>query len=146
MWERGKRPVGWSARPDFGVAADAHNHHLTDENIKGGTFRQVNGAIALPKGRGLGVEFDPEKAPKWAEHFRRHGGYAYDRDPVRAEWYRGLPRRNFADPAKGVMSMQGGRTPLPSQAFGLSGAEGLSMRSRTMLIGSRAFGASRARA
>ena len=64
MWGRGKRPVGRSARPDFGVAADAHNHRPTDGNIKGGTFRQVNGAIALPKGRGLGVEFDPDKAAK----------------------------------------------------------------------------------
>ena len=91
--------------PNIGFAADAHYHHLTDDIIKGGPFRYKNGSIALPKGPGLGVELDRDKMAEYAEHFRRLGGYAYDRDPARPNWYSVFPERNFANPADGAMAL-----------------------------------------
>jgi glucarate dehydratase len=93
--------------PNIGFAADAHYHHLTDDIIKGGPFRYQNGSIVLPKGPGLGVELDRDKLAEYAEHFRRHGGYAYDRDPMRPDWYSVFPERNFADPNGEVVIVGG---------------------------------------
>lgn len=91
--------------PNIGFAADAHYHHLTDDIIKGGPFRYMNGSISLPKGPGLGIELDRDKVAEYAEHFRRLGGYAYDRDPARPQWYSIFPERNFASPAAGAMAL-----------------------------------------
>ena len=96
-----------AALANIGFAADAHYHHLTDDIIKGGPLQYRNGCIALPKGPGLGVELDHDKLAEYAEHFRRYGGYAYDRDPMRPDWYSIFPERNFADPSKGAMAIEG---------------------------------------
>lgn len=94
-----------AALPNIGFAADAHYHHLTDDVIKGGPFRYRNGSIVLPKGPGLGIELDADKVAGYAEHFRSHGGYAYDRDPMRPDWYSVFPERHFADPAAGAITV-----------------------------------------
>ena len=94
-----------AALPNISFAADAHYHHLVDDVIAGGPFRYVNGAIALPKGPGLGVELDRAKVAEYAEHFRENGGYAYDRDPMRPDWYSIFPELDFADPTNGAMSL-----------------------------------------
>lgn len=94
-----------AALPNLGFAADAHYHHLKDDIIQGGPLPYVNGAIALPKGPGLGVELDREKLAEYAEAFARLGGYAYDRDPMRPNWYSIFPERSFADPSAGPMAL-----------------------------------------
>ncbi|SLN62649.1 enolase C-terminal domain-like protein [Pseudooctadecabacter jejudonensis] len=88
-----------AALPNLNFAADAHYHHLTDDIIEGGLMTYENGAIAVPKGPGLGVEVNRDKLAEYAEHFKSVGGYAYDRDPGRPDWYAVMPERNYADPA-----------------------------------------------
>jgi len=88
-----------AALPNLNFAADAHYHHLTDDIIAGGLMRYKDGAMAVPTGPGLGVTVDREKLAQYAEHYREVGGYAYDRDPGRPEWYAIMPERSFADPA-----------------------------------------------
>jgi glucarate dehydratase len=85
--------------PNLSFAADAHYHHLLDDVIVGGKMKYVDGKIALPTAPGLGVELDREKVQKYAELFRREGGYAYDRDPKRPEWFAVTPEARFAQPA-----------------------------------------------
>ncbi|MCP4383727.1 MAG: mandelate racemase, partial [Hyphomicrobiales bacterium] len=85
--------------PNLSFAADAHYHHVTDDIIKGGKFTYKNGAIKLPDGPGLGIEIDRDKVSQYAEYFKEVGGYTYDRDPGRPDWYNIVPERNFADPA-----------------------------------------------
>lgn len=85
--------------PNLNFAADAHYHHLTDDILKGGKLAYVNGCIDLPKGPGLGVEVDRDKLAQYAEHYRRTGGYMYDRDPGRPDWFAIWPEKNWADPA-----------------------------------------------
>jgi glucarate dehydratase len=87
-----------AALPNLAFAADAHYHHLTDDIIAGGLMKYEGGAIAVPKGPGLGVELDRDKLATYAENFRRTGGYAYDRDPGRPDWYAVFPEKRFADP------------------------------------------------
>ena len=67
--------------------------------IKGGKMRYVGGEIAVPPGPGLGVELDAGKLAQYAEYYREVGGYAYDRDPARPDWYGVLPEQRWADPA-----------------------------------------------
>ncbi len=86
--------------PNLNFAADAHYHHLTGDILKGGKLPYVDGAIALPKGPGLGVEVDRDKVAEYAEHYARVGGYMYDRDPGRPDWYAIWPEQNWANPAK----------------------------------------------
>jgi len=88
-----------AALPNLNFAADAHYHHLTDDIIQGGLMRYENGAIAVPQAPGLGVEVNRDKLVQYSEHFKAVGGYAYDRDPGRPDWYAVMPERNFADPA-----------------------------------------------
>jgi len=88
--------------PNLTFAADAHYHHLTDDVIKGGKMQYKDGKIALPKGPGLGVELDRDKVAEYAELYREIGGYAYDRDPARPEWYSITPEQRFADPKAGA--------------------------------------------
>lgn len=85
---------------NLNFATDAHYHHLTDDILKGGKLPYVDGAIALPTGPGLLVEIDREKVAEYAEHYARVGGYMYDRDPGRPDWYAIWPEQNWTDPAK----------------------------------------------
>jgi len=87
-----------AAIPNQNFAADAHYHHLTDDVIKGGKMKYVNGCIALPKGPGLGVELDRDKLAQYAELYRQLGGYPYDRDPARPDWYAIVPEQRWATP------------------------------------------------
>ncbi|NWF90680.1 MAG: mandelate racemase [Ignavibacteriaceae bacterium] len=84
--------------PNLNFAADAHYHHLTDDIIKGGKMKYVDGKIKLPSSPGLGVELDYDKLKKYSELYRELGGYNYDRDPGRPNWYTIMPERNYADP------------------------------------------------
>jgi glucarate dehydratase len=89
-----------AALPNLGFAADAHYHHLADDIIVGGKLAYADGCIRLPTGPGLGVEIDRDKLAQYAEHFREVGGYAYDRDPARPDWYSVFPERRYADPTR----------------------------------------------
>lgn len=89
-----------AALPNLSFAADAHYHHLTDDVIVGGPMKYVDGAIDLPKGPGLGVELDRDKLAQYAEYYREVGGYTYDRDPTRPDWYALVPETRWADPAR----------------------------------------------
>ncbi|MGY0399678.1 MAG: enolase C-terminal domain-like protein [Ostreibacterium sp.] len=85
--------------PNLNFAADAHYHHLTDDIIVGGKMSYQNGAIAVPSGPGLGVKVDRDKLLQYAEYFKEVGGYYYDRDPGRKNWFSIWPEKNFANPA-----------------------------------------------
>lgn len=85
--------------PNLNFAADAHYHHLTDDILEGGKLAYVDGAIAVPTGPGLGVEVSRDKLAEYSEYFREVGGYTYDRDPGRPDWYGIWPERNYADPS-----------------------------------------------
>ncbi|HVL33649.1 MAG TPA: enolase C-terminal domain-like protein, partial [Actinomycetota bacterium] len=84
--------------PNLTFAADAHYHHLTDDIIAGGKMRYVGGAIAVPEGPGLGVDVDRDKVGRYADLYRSLGGYPYDRDPTRPDWYAIQPAREYAQP------------------------------------------------
>lgn len=84
--------------PNLTFAIDAHYHHLTDDIIVGGKMEYVDGKIRVPSGPGLGVEIDREKLQSYAEHYRKTGGYRYDRDPARPEWFAIVPEGRFAVP------------------------------------------------
>jgi glucarate dehydratase len=84
--------------PNLAFAADAHYHHLVDDVIKGGKMRYENGAIAVPSTPGLGVELDRDKLGTYADLYKSVGGYNYDRDPGRPDWFPLLPNTNWADP------------------------------------------------
>jgi len=89
-----------AALPNLSFAADAHYHHLTDDIIVGGPMKYVDGAIALPTGPGLGVELDRDKLAQYAAYFKEVGGYTYDRDPSRPDWYATVPEYRWADPSR----------------------------------------------
>jgi glucarate dehydratase len=86
---------------NLAFAADAHYHHLLDDVIKGGKMRYQGGAIAVPSAPGLGVELDRDKLGTYADLYKSLGGYAYDRDPGRPDWFPLLPNADWADPADG---------------------------------------------
>jgi len=88
-----------AALPNLGFTADAHYHHLTDDIIKGGKLKYEDGFIKLPEGPGLGVEIDYDKLKQYSELYKELGGYAYDRDPGRADWVCIMPEQNYADPS-----------------------------------------------
>lgn len=88
--------------PNLTFSADAHYHHLRDDIIAGGKMDYRDGAIAVPSGPGLGVRLDAEKVAQYAEQYRIEGGYPYDRDPGRPEWYPLVPNTDWADPAVSV--------------------------------------------
>jgi glucarate dehydratase len=85
--------------PNLTFAADAHYHHLTDDVIVGGKLAYADGAIAVPTGPGLGVALDAERMAAGVDRYRRLGGYPYDRDPGRPDWYPLMPNSKWADPA-----------------------------------------------
>jgi glucarate dehydratase len=84
--------------PNLSFAADAHYHHLTDDIIQGGLMKYEGGSIAVPDGPGLGVKLDREKLGQYSELYKRLGGYAYDRDPLRPNWSPLVPNDRWADP------------------------------------------------
>lgn len=86
--------------PNLTFAADAHYHHLMDDVIVGGKMQYRDGRIAVPSGPGLGVELDRDKVAEYAELYRELGGYPYDRDPGRPDWYPLVPNVDFADPGQ----------------------------------------------
>ncbi len=83
--------------PNLAFKADAHYHHLVDDVIVGGFMPYVNGEITVPSGPGLGVTLDRERVGKYAELYKSLGGYAYDRDPGRPEWFPLVPNAQWAD-------------------------------------------------
>jgi glucarate dehydratase len=85
-----------AAIPNLSFAADAHYHHLTDDIIAGGKMVYTNGEIKVPDGHGLGVELDREKLEMYSDYYKKHGGYPYDRDPARPEWFSILPEKRWA--------------------------------------------------
>jgi glucarate dehydratase len=85
--------------PNLNFAADAHYHHLTDDILVGGKLEYADGRIKVPQGPGLGVEVDREKLRSYAEYYREIGGYPYDRDPGRPQWFSIWPETRFADPS-----------------------------------------------
>ena len=89
-----------AAIPNLTFAADAHYHHLMDDILRGGKMKYVDGKIAVPTGNGLGVELDRDKLKQYAELFRSTGGYAYDRDPQRPQWFAVVPETRFAQPTE----------------------------------------------
>lgn len=93
-----------AALPNLVFAADAHYHHVVDDIIVGGKFQYRDGHIAVPQGPGLGIEVDRNKIALYAEYYREVGGYPYDRDPGRPDWFSIIPEYRFADPViKGTM-------------------------------------------
>nr|WP_292837839.1 enolase C-terminal domain-like protein [Mesorhizobium sp.] len=88
--------------PNLAFAADAHYHHLRDDVIEGGLMAYRNGAIAVPNGPGLGVTLDREKLRQYRELYEELGGYAYDRDPGRPDWFAIVPNDRWADPTVGL--------------------------------------------
>jgi glucarate dehydratase len=84
--------------PNLTFAADAHYHHLLDDILVGGKLKYVDGKIAVPTTSGLGVDLDRGKLQKYAELYRKEGGYAYDRDPKRPTWFAITPETRFAQP------------------------------------------------
>ncbi len=85
-----------AALPNLAFAADAHYHHLVDDVIVGGKMAYEGGAIAVPTGPGLGVTLDRDKLARYAEYYREVGGYMYDRDPTRPDWYSIQPETRWA--------------------------------------------------
>ena len=84
--------------PNLAFTADAHYHHLMDDIIVGGPMRYENGAIHVPSGTGLGVELDRDKLGRYADLYKSLGGYPYDRDPARPDWFPLMPNTSWADP------------------------------------------------
>lgn len=84
--------------PNLAFAADAHYHHLTDDVIAGGPLPYNDGAIQVPTGPGLGVMLDREKLRQYRELYQELGGYPYDRDPGRPDWFPLIPNERWADP------------------------------------------------
>jgi glucarate dehydratase len=83
--------------PNLAFKADAHYHHLVDDVIVGGLMPYKNGEIAVPTGPGLGVTLDRERVGRYAELYKSLGGYPYDRDPARPEWFPLVPNAQWAD-------------------------------------------------
>ena len=84
--------------PNLTFSGDAHYHHLVDDVIAGGKLPYRHGAIAVPDAPGLGVRLDRDRVERWADHYRRVGGYPYDRDPQRPGWFAMVPNTSWADP------------------------------------------------
>ena len=85
--------------PNLSFSADAHYHHLTDDVIEGGLMRYENGCIKVPDAPGLGVSLNREKLRQYHELYLELGGYTYDRDPGRPDWFALVPNERWADPS-----------------------------------------------
>src|SRR5206468_10355448 len=77
--------------PNLSFAADAHYHHLTDDIIDGGPMRYESGSIAIPTQPGLGVKLNRDKLRRYSDLYEELGGYTYDRDPGRPDWFALVP-------------------------------------------------------
>ncbi len=88
--------------PNLVFTADAHYHHLMDDIIAGGPMVYEGGAIGVPDGPGLGVELDRDKLRQYAAYYKEHGGYPYDRDPGRKDWFSLVPNTRWADPTVSI--------------------------------------------
>jgi glucarate dehydratase len=84
--------------PNLSFAADAHYHQLADDIIEGGKMAYEGGHMRVPSGPGLGVKLDRDKVGKYAELYKRLGGYPYDQDPLRPGWTPTIPNNRWADP------------------------------------------------
>ena len=82
--------------PNLPNAADAHYHPLTDDIIVGGKFEYVDGKIKVPDKPGLGVELDRDKLAQYSDLYIELGGYPYDKDPQRPDWYALVPNDRWA--------------------------------------------------
>lgn len=89
--------------PNLVFAADAHYHHLVDDVVEGGLRPYAEGRMKVPTGPGLGVKLDRAKVEQYAELYRELGGYPYDRDPGRPDWFPLVPNTSFADPTDGTL-------------------------------------------
>ena len=87
-----------AALPNLTFAADAHYHHLSDDIIEGGKLPYKQGCIQVSDAPGLGVRLDHAKVEHYAELYKELGGYPYDRDPGRPDWYPLVPNQQWADP------------------------------------------------
>ena len=87
-----------AAIPNLTFSADAHYHHLRDDIIEGGKFEYRGGAIRVPDTPGLGVRLDRDRLERYAELYKKLGGYPYDRDPGHPDGYALVPKQRFADP------------------------------------------------
>lgn len=87
--------------PNLALAADAHYHHLRDDVIVGGPLQYRDGAIRVPDGPGLGVTLDRDKLGQYSDLYKSLGGYPYDRDPARPDWFSLVPNTRWADPSDG---------------------------------------------
>ena len=81
--------------PELTFAADAHYHHLASDVISK-PFSYHEGKIEVPDGPGLGVEVNADKLEEHAEQYRELGGYRYDRDPARPDWFPLVPNQDWA--------------------------------------------------
>ena len=88
--------------PNLVFTADAHYHHLRDDIIMGGLMKYSGGSIRAPDGPGLGIDLDRDRVAKYSEHFKEFGGYPYDRDPGRKDWFSYVPNTRWADPTVSV--------------------------------------------
>jgi glucarate dehydratase len=84
--------------PNLTFSADAHYHHLWDDVLEGGKLEYRGGSIKVPDAPGLGVRLDREKLERYAQLYKELGGYTYDRDPGRLDYYPLVPKQRFADP------------------------------------------------
>ena len=82
--------------PNLSNAADAHYHHLNDDIIVGGKFEYVDGKIKVPDKPGLGIELDRDKLAQYSDLYIELGGYPYDKDPQRPDWYALVPNDRWA--------------------------------------------------
>ena len=87
-----------AAIPNLTFSADAHYHHLRDDIIEGGKFEYRGGTIRVPDTPGLGVRLDRDRLERYAELYKKLGGYPYDRDPGHPDGYALVPKQRFADP------------------------------------------------
>jgi glucarate dehydratase len=81
--------------PNLTFAADAHYHHLVDDIIAGGKLAYRDGSMAVPDLPGLGVTLDRDRLERYAALYRKLGGYPYDRDPARPDWFAMVPGREW---------------------------------------------------
>ncbi len=81
--------------PNLTFAADAHYHQLESDVITE-PFIYSDGEISVPNGPGLGIEVDLDALATHHENYRRLGGYPYDRDPSRPEWFPLVPNQSWA--------------------------------------------------
>lgn len=83
--------------PNLSFAADAHYHHLTDDILETGQMKYEQGSIRVPEGPGLGIHVSQDKLKQYAEYYQETGGYPYDRDPSRPDWFALVPNDRWAN-------------------------------------------------